>query len=187
MQYKTIILVDGENLTLRYQNMKANGRITNDKTKHIQDIFVWNQQITHSNGHIDIIRTCYYTTVVGDEDRVREVKNEISESKLSFKTIAGGDWNGTLVPYVYKKGLKKKTTKSVDINLTIDALRYTYGNTVDQIILISGDGDYIPLLREVMSRGKMVQVWALSDGLHPDIKHNVDDLVILDDILFNPL
>jgi uncharacterized LabA/DUF88 family protein len=50
--------------------------------------------------------------------------------------------------------------------MTIDILSNTYRNNVDTIFLISGDGDYIPIVEEVMRYGKKVYVAALSSGLN---------------------
>ena len=186
MQYKTIVLVDGENLVLRYQEMLQGGRKPSDGVNHIADVFVWHPKLRKIAGRMDIVRIGYYTTVVGDDKKVEEVKQLIAESKYEFSQLNGGDANGTLVPYVYKKSRKGAKTKSVDINLTIDALRYAYGESIDQIVLLSGDGDYIPLLREIMSRGKMVKAFALSSGLNKEIQYNVDDLLVIDNLYFEP-
>jgi uncharacterized LabA/DUF88 family protein len=183
MQYQTIILIDGENLVLRYQNTLQAGRKPRDSVIHIDDVFVWHLKIS---GRMDIVRIGYYTTVVGDAKKVEEVKQLISESKYDFSQLNGGDAYGTLVPYVYKKSRKGTKTKSVDINLTIDALRYAYGESIDQIVLVSGDGDYIPLLREIISRGKMVKAFAFSSGLNKEIKYNVDELLVIDHLYFKP-
>lgn len=184
MQYQTIILVDGENLSIRYKSMLESGRVPAEDNIHIPDCFVWNSSIADVHGNKDIVRIGYYTTVVGGDDVQTHVKETIARAPFSYTSLSGGEWSGTLVPYVYKKAKNGAKTKSVDINLTIDALRYAYGGPIDQIILVTGDGDYIPLLREIMARGKMVQVWALSAGLNPEINHHVDDLIILDDIFF---
>ncbi|MCG8038560.1 MAG: NYN domain-containing protein [Candidatus Thiodiazotropha taylori] len=185
MQYKSVLLIDGENLVFRYQEMLKEGKLPLKDTIHIENCFVWNSSFLDIFEFNDIIRVAYYTTVVGDEDKVTEVKEKISQSEYHFVTLAEQNWVGTLVPYVYKKNKNGMKTKSVDINLTIDALRYAYGDSVDQIIIMSGDGDYIPVLREIMGRGKMVQAIALSNGLNPEIKYNVDDLIIIDDYIFS--
>ena len=152
MQYKTVVLVDGENLVFRFQEILKQGRTPLSNVKHIKNCFVWAPDIiAHTN---DIVRVSYYTTVVGDEKKFDEVNNSISEAEYDFTTLSDQEWNGTLVPYLYKKKKDGTKTKSVDINLTIDTLRYAYGETIDKIIIISGDGDYIPLFREVMARGE---------------------------------
>jgi uncharacterized LabA/DUF88 family protein len=184
MQYKSIILVDGENLVMRYQELLKLGRTPIDGVIHVEDTFVWHPHILASMGGKDIVRIAYYTTIVGDDKKLEETKELISSSEFEGTLLNGSDWCGTLVPHVYKKGKKGAKTKSVDINLTIDALRYAYGDSIEQIVLMSGDGDYIPLLREIMARGKMVQALAFSSGLNKEIKYNVDDLMIIDDQLF---
>lgn len=184
MQYKTVILIDGENLVFRYQEMKNNGMIPLDTVIHIKDSFVWEPNVSRIFGLQDIVRVSYYSTVVGNEEKLDDIKQKISESTFYFVSLNNLEWHGTLVPYLFKKNKKSTKTKSVDINLTIDALRYAYGNSIDKIIIITGDGDYIPLLREIMARGKMVQVYALSSGLNKYIKHNVDDLILIDKCFF---
>lgn len=184
MQYKSIVLVDGENLVLRYQQMLKEGCQPKEGVLHIKDTFVWHPDLINIFGGRDLVRIGYYTTIVGDDSKLEKIKERISEAEYECELLNGKPWFGNLVPYVYKKSRKGTKTKSVDINLTIDALRYAYGDSIDQILLISGDGDYIPLLREVMARGKMVQALALSSGLNTQIKYNVDDFALLDDELF---
>jgi uncharacterized LabA/DUF88 family protein len=184
MQYKTIILVDGENLVFRYQEMVKSGAVPKESVTHINDCFVWAPEAMGQVGLNDIVRIAYYTTIVGDDTKLEDVKTKISEAEYNFTTISGQKGNGTLVPYVFKKNKAGSKTKSVDVNLTIDALRYAYGTSIEKIVIVSGDGDYIPLLKEIMARGKMVQVYALSNGLNPNIKFNVDDLHILDELFF---
>ncbi|QLI80767.1 NYN domain-containing protein [Chitinibacter fontanus] len=186
MQYKTIVLVDGENLVQRYQSLVQAGRVPIKTVDHERDCFVWQKDILNEHGNNDVVRVSYYTTVVGDDNKIYEIKRKISESIFEFTTISSQEWSGTLVPYVFKKEKQNSKSKSVDINLTIDALKYAYGTSIDKVVIMSGDGDYIPLLREVMSRGKMVQVYAFSDGLNKEIFCNVDDLFLLDDLFFEP-
>lgn len=184
MQYRTVVLVDGENMVFRYQEMKDSGKEPRTNVEHLEDCFVWTPDVMKLMTMVDVVRVGYYTTVVGDDQKLEEVKEVISKAAFEFTALSGVPWQGTLVPYVYKKARKGAKTKSVDINLTIDALRYAHGTSIDQIILFSGDGDYIPLLREIMSRGKMVQVYAFSSGLNADLMYNADDLSIIDNSFF---
>jgi uncharacterized LabA/DUF88 family protein len=54
---------------------------------------------------------------------------------------------------------------------------------LDTLFLLSGDGDYIPLIQEVMRQGKKVVVGALTNGLNPRLKHMADMFVDLDSAL----
>ena len=79
-----------------------------------------------------------------------------------------------------------KKTKLVDITLAIDALRHTHSNHVDRIVLYSGDGDYVPLVKEIMRAGKQVVVGALSSGLNPEMRLVADQFIDLDEWFFLP-
>ena len=73
----TLIFVDGENLAFRYKEMLAFGRVPRPDNVYIEDCFIWNQGIFDKNLW-KIKRLAYYTSVIGDEDRVRKVREIIS-------------------------------------------------------------------------------------------------------------
>jgi uncharacterized LabA/DUF88 family protein len=50
------------------------------------------------------------------------------------------------------------TIKGDDINLALDMLNDAWENKYNRAILISGDGDFIPLLKYVKEKGKEVEV-----------------------------
>jgi hypothetical protein len=68
--------------------------------------------------------------------------------------------------------------------MTIDILYNTYKNTLDAVFLISGDGDYIPVIQEVMGHGKKVYVGALSSGLSQRLRIVPDRFFPLDSYFF---
>lgn len=93
-----------------------------------------------------------------------------------------GRGSGRLCPHVLKKEKNSQKTKSVDINITTDTLRHTYNDSLDTLFLLSGDGNYIPLIQEVMRQGKRVAVGAFSNGLNQTLLHIADgflDLILL--------
>lgn len=63
-------------------------------------------------------------------------------------------------------------------------MRYAFTDTIDRIYLASGDGDYAPLIHEVMRRGKQVELLAFSSGLNAVLRPLVDRVHILDDRFF---
>jgi uncharacterized protein (TIGR00288 family) len=85
---------------------------------------------------------------------------------------------------VFKKLRSSQKTRNVDINLTIDVMRFAYSDAVDTIHLVSGDGDYLPLIQDVMRRGKEVVVSALSSGLNPKLVDTPDLFISLDSYFF---
>ena len=183
MSNATLILIDGENLLFRYEAMCRNGRVPRAEVVHSPSKYVWCNHITKLN-FIHVLRVSYYTTFVGEDKAIDKICYEISNIRYSFDSDSETHGTGTLNPHVYKKSKQSTKTKSVDINLSIDALRHTYNRTVVNVDIISGDGDYLPLVNEIMRQGISVGIWAFSDGCHPDLKHVPDDFTCLDNLFF---
>lgn len=180
MQNRTFVLADGENLIYRYQASLEKGAEKTPETYYIPDVLVWHTHITRAFP-MELIRVSYYTTQVGDENTLDQTRKKIASYSYDFRLSRSEPvGKGRLCPYVFKKERSGKKTKSVDINLTIDALRHTYNDSLDTLFLLSGDGDYIPLIQEVMSQGKKVVIGAFTNGLNSALEHIADKFVNLD-------
>lgn len=180
---RSILLVDGENLTMRYQAMLAEGRVPKAGVKHSRDVYVWQSSLGGTAIiNTDLIRINYYTSVVADDDGVNRFRSEIGE----FTYHVDGDFYGIcqLLPRVYKKPKKSTKSRLVDINITIDAMRHAYSNAVDVIYLFSGDGDFVHLVEEIARSGRKVCLAAFSSGLEPRLVSSVDRFTLLDDFYF---
>ncbi len=92
----------------------------------------------------------------------------------------------SFLPRVFKKDKRAAKSKAVDINIAVDMLNYASVEHIDAVYLVSGDGDFIPLIQAVMRKGKGVHLMALSDGLNQELPLCVDDYVCIDDRLFKP-
>jgi uncharacterized LabA/DUF88 family protein len=179
---------DGENLVARYEDMLRDGRVPKPGVVHVPGVVVWHPNITR---HIlcKITRLGFYQTAVGDTERVYTVKELISNVTYEYDDGDGIPGQGNLHPKVFKKESRQTTTKSVDINITVDVLRaamHANGHG-DVIMLLSGDGDYLPLVEEVMRHGKLVWLCAFSKGFNKHLKFAADDFFDLDAIFFEPL
>jgi uncharacterized LabA/DUF88 family protein len=71
-------------------------------------------------------------------------------------------------------GLKKADW---DVGIVIDAIRTS--NAVDVIILVSGDGDFIPLVEYLKNQGKRVEVIAFGRSASGQLKEAADEFVDL--------
>ena len=99
-------------------------------------------------------RSFYYTSVLGDDQRVQDVKEKLR--KLAFS------------PEIFKKS--KDKAKGVDIALSKDLLVNAFFNHYDVAVLIAGDGDYVPLVEELKRLGKVVYlVFFKRTGLSQDL------------------
>jgi hypothetical protein len=185
---KSIVFVDGENLTLRFQAIRAKGRIPLPGVHHEPDVFVWAHPVHPHHQPIidtDVIRINYYTSKVGDDDAVTAARELIAAQRY----WGHGDYYGRcqIHPCVYKKAQKKHKSRLVDINIVIDVMRHSFTDAVDVVYLFSGDGDFVDLVEEVGRSGKRICVAAFSSGLDPRLSVMADRFVLLDDFYFAPI
>ncbi len=65
-----------------------------------------------------------------------------------------------------------------DVGLTVDAIRLS--SSLDAIILVSGDGDFIPLVEYLKyNQGKLVEVAAFGSTTSSKLKEEADDFIDL--------
>ena len=174
-----MVFVDGENLRARYEAMLDDGWQPQSSVTHIPGKFVWSPHATDRLG-VEILRVTYYTTVVSDYNGIRELEREIVNRYWNQDPSARGGVAGSLTPRVFKKASKSQKTASVDINITIDVLRHCFQKDLGVVYIISGDGDYIPLIQEAMRTGTRVVVGGLSSGLNEEMKIVPDRFILLD-------
>lgn len=182
---RSILFVDGENLTMRYQALLAAGMRPQQDVVHEQDVFVWHPKITRNVNFqlVKVVRVCYYTSIVGDEQQVTEVKRKLAQIQFETRADDGG-MSGQIVPVVFKKPSKSQKTRNIDIQIVIDVMRFAFTDEIDRVYLASGDGDYLPLIQEVMRRGKQVELLAFSSGLNNALPYSVDNFFNLDPVFF---
>jgi hypothetical protein len=59
-----------------------------------------------------------------------------------------------------------------DLEIAIDALRTA--PSVDVLVLVTGDGDFVPLVRQLKMMGKRVEVIAFTKSSAPDLREAAD-------------
>ena len=193
---RLMIFVDGENVVFRYQEMKKKGRIPKEENmvngmlnKHIShesDVYLWSPCIKVPY-NCELIRAYYYTSATGDENKINSINEKIKNINPAFNhgnLTASSTLN--LYPEVFKKTRKNQKSKGVDIKMAVDILSHTHQNNIDLVYLISGDGDYKPVVEEVIRQGKRIWIAAFSNGLNSALKLSADRFIDLDDIFFEP-
>jgi len=75
----------------------------------------------------------------------------------------------------YYGGLKKADW---DVGISIDAVRIS--PTIDTIILVSGDGDFIQLIEYLKNQGKRVEVMAFGRSASSRLREVVDEFIDLE-------
>jgi uncharacterized LabA/DUF88 family protein len=176
---RMMIFVDGENLVFRFQEMVDKGWIPREEgITHIEDTVVWHEYMSHLARECQVLRASYYTYAVGDEQRISEVVKVIDS--LTHEKHRNSTLPDVMTANVFKKPRSSAQRKGVDIQLTIDVLHHVHQDNVDAVLLLSGDGDYIPLVEEIKRSGKHCFVSAFSSGLNEDLVYAADNFYCLD-------
>jgi len=179
-----MMFIDGENFTLRAQEVAqaADIKLTEGES-YQRDTFIWipgvkatqaltNQADAPLQVQSHAIRSFYYTSVVGDELRIAGVTEALW--KLGFQ------------PEVYKKAKGQVKAKGVDIALSKDFLSNAFLHNYDVAVFVAGDGDYVPLVKEVKRLGKVVYVAFFSkSGLNPDLRLASDMFFAMDEFFLD--
>ena len=75
----------------------------------------------------------------------------------------------------YPDGFKKGDW---DVGIAIDAIRIV--DSVDVIVLVSGDGDFVELVEYLKNRGKRVEVMAFAKTTSAKLKEEADEFIDLE-------
>jgi uncharacterized LabA/DUF88 family protein len=75
--------------------------------------------------------------------------------------------------------------KKVDISIAIDIISLAYENAYDTAVLVSGDGDFVPVVKKVIELNKNVEFWAFKYSMANVLREELDqeDIHYMDDIL----
>jgi uncharacterized LabA/DUF88 family protein len=164
-----MVFIDGENLTIRGQAVASQAGIQlQEGAFYKRNCFLWIPTkpagdyipSTHPDYARNATRACYYTSVCGDSIALDETRSAL--------------WKILFEPHVFKKERQQAKAKGVDIALTKDMLSHAFRDNYDIAVLYAGDGDYVPLVKEVKRVGKRVHLNFFSLGLSSELKHSVD-------------
>jgi uncharacterized LabA/DUF88 family protein len=164
----TMVFVDGENLTKRYQDLMKQ----KDMLGHLEpsqwytpDVFLWSAVLNELCNQVGARRKHYYTSAVGSEEDRKVIEDQLKAA-------------GIEAPYVFKrpKRSSNRPSKGVDISLAVDMLSHAHRKNYDLAILIAGDADYVPLVTSVKAEGSRVCVWFFDErfGLSRDLRMSAD-------------
>jgi len=99
-------------------------------------------------------------------DQERQAQDDNYRSNLSGFQRAVRDMGWQIVEKPVRwfggtEGLPKTAKANMDIDLAVDAL--TQSQSLDHYLLVTGDGDFVPLIRALQSQGKRVEILALQN------------------------
>lgn len=170
-----MLFVDGENLTIQGQKL-IDSSLLIEGDFYSEDTYIWfpctddGRKSTIARRKIfevplslqeSATRAHYYAmTDPGNKDNLEEKLRSIG-----------------FEPNVFTKTQKQKKTKGLDIKMTVDILGYVSRGVCSTIVLMAGDGDYVPLVQEVKRYGCLVILLYFDEasGLNRTLKIAADD------------
>lgn len=128
-------------------------------------------------GQRKVIRINYYVSELDpewDSDGAQKQQRFFATiRRLPFLTVKTR-------PLRYSPDKKERWEKGIDILIATDMLSQAYVNGYDSMILVSGDGDFAPVLDEIKKMGKNVEVAFLVKSISQALIESCDIFVELD-------
>jgi len=84
-----------------------------------------------------------------------------------------------------KRTEKEAIEKKIDVKLAIDVIAKAYEDAFDTAIIVSGDGDFLPVIKKLIKLNKNVEIWAFKYSLAKTIEKIVppENLFYLEEML----
>lgn len=119
-------------------------------------------------------------TVVGKRKLIRAfayvIKTKTEEEKAFFEALIKlGIETRVKDLKEFHGGMKKGDW---DVGIAVDAIKIS--ESVDVIILVSGDGDFVPLVEYLKNHGKKVEVAAFGKSSASELREESDEFINLD-------
>lgn len=145
-------------------------------------VFIDTQNLYHSARNLYKARVNFGAVVkdaVAGRKLVRAVAyvitTEAGDEKLFFEALTKlGIETKTKDLQVFHTGTKKGDW---DVGLTVDAIKMA--PRLDSVVIISGDGDYVPLVEYLQTIGTQVEVAAFGKSTSAKLKEACDDFLDL--------
>jgi uncharacterized LabA/DUF88 family protein len=140
-------------------------------------VFIDTQNMYHSAKHVYGARLHFgklVEEVVAGRDLVRAfayvARSKTGEEKAFLDALEAAGIELRIKDVIeFSSGERKADW---DVGMTIDAVKFS--ERVDVIILITGDGDFVPLVEYLQSKGIIVEVAAFSESTSRSLREAVD-------------
>ena len=146
-------------------------------------VFIDVQNLYHSAKHLYQSRVNFreiLRTAVGSRKLIRAfayvIRTKTGEERAFFDALTNiGIETRIKDLQEYYGGLKKEDW---DVGLAVDAIKISDG--VDTIVIVSGDGDYVPLVEYLQNHGKLVEAVAFGRSTSTKLRETVDEFIDLE-------
>ncbi|MFN4181150.1 MAG: NYN domain-containing protein [Candidatus Paceibacteria bacterium] len=148
-------------------------------------VFIDTQNLYHSARNLYKGRRVNFGNVLRDAVAGRKlvravayvITTEAGDEKNFFEALTKlGIETKTKDLQVFHSGIKKGDW---DVGLTVDAIKMA--TRLDSVVIISGDGDYVPLVEYLQTLGAQVEVVSFGKSTSTRLREAADDFVDLGD------
>ncbi|MBK9968830.1 MAG: NYN domain-containing protein [Holophagales bacterium] len=180
---RVMLFVDADNLLARYQALLREGRVPLKSVVHKPERLLWSlrDETIPLHFNFNVIRATYYVSVAGDEPLLAEVASALRRLPVCPSTD-----RACLFPRVFRKDAGTQKAKAIDTQLAVDAVSHVLHDNLDVLYLLSGDGDFAPVLDVAIRAGKKTWLGAFSRSINPRLLELADEFIDLDRLYFEP-
>jgi uncharacterized LabA/DUF88 family protein len=131
-------------------------------------------------GKRDLIRVYYYNAPLDYKNN----PEKYGKQQRFFNKVASTDKVKLILSRLQKRKIKGTNkfyyvVKGDDIHLAADMIKGAYENMYDEAILVSGDGDFIPAIKIVQEKGKIIENAYFKPSLSWHLKQECDKSINL--------
>ena len=169
---RVVLFVDGSNF---YYGLKwlygKNKELSNFNFKKLGEKLAGNR---------DLIRVYYYNAPLDYKSN----PEKYAKQQKFFDKVQTTEKFKLILSRLQKRKIKGPDTlyyvvKGDDIQLASDMIKGAYENMYDEVILVSGDGDFIPSIKIVQEKGKIVENAYFKPSLSWHLKQECDKSINL--------
>lgn len=167
---RVMIFIDGSNLYHILKWIYKNSKDLND--------FNFSKFVETLSGNRKIVRTYYYNAIL---DQKKDPEKYKKQQKF-FEDLRKIPDFEIILCRMQKDIVKGKVDYSVkedDIHIAVDMLKLAYNNAYDTAILVSSDGDFVPVVKAVKELGKKVENTGFENKFSWHLKQTCDKFTIL--------
>jgi len=166
MLKRVMIFIDGSNM---YHNMKNNFK------KVSLNYHKFSNKLTGEER--ELIRTYYYNCPLDQNENPASYK----EQQRFFNNLDNIPYLEVRLGRLQIKSDSRKIEKGVDVKLAIDMLSKAHKNQYDVAVLISGDADFVEVVKEVKDLAKHVELAVFPDQHCHHLKKCSDRIILLNE------